>query len=137
MYRTSPLQWEMARTPKTNKAQTSTTEVQLELIFLLLLLQPSVKLRKTQIPTWRMRIQGCHHNGSIPLQPYWAWPYQGPWYSPQAMGTLPRSTQHLGPTLLGPRRTQSHSWPNRYTLFMTMDKVYTLGPTKSNKYVGS
>ena len=26
-------------------------------------------------------------------------------YSPHAMGTLPRSTQHLGPTQLGPRRT--------------------------------
>ena len=25
------------------------------------------------------------------------------------MGTLQRSTQHLGPTQLGPRRTQSHS----------------------------
>ena len=29
----------------------------------------------------------------------------------QAMGTLPSSTQHLGPTQLGPRRTQDYSCP--------------------------
>ena len=27
--------------------------------------------------------------------------------------------------------------PNRYTPLMTMVRVYTLGPTKSNKFVGS
>ena len=43
--------------------------MQLELIFLLLLLQPSGELRKPLISTWR--IQGCHHYGSIPLLPYW------------------------------------------------------------------
>ena len=42
-------------TPKTDQAQTVTTYVRLELIFLLLLIQPSVKLRKTLIPLWRMR----------------------------------------------------------------------------------
>ena len=41
---------------KTDKAQTTTTEVQLELIFLLLLLQPSGKLSKILISTWRIRI---------------------------------------------------------------------------------
>ena len=32
------------------------------------------------------------------------------------MGTLPRSTQHLGPMQLGPRRTQSHSAQQVYSL---------------------
>ena len=49
-----PSTQEMA-SPKTDQAQTVTTYVRLELIFLLLLIQPSVKLRKTLIPLWRMR----------------------------------------------------------------------------------
>ena len=32
------------------------------------------------------------------------------------MGTLPGSTQHLGPTWLGPRRTQGHPAQQVYTL---------------------
>ena len=40
--------WKMVRTPKTDKAQTTTTQVRLELILTLLLLQPSGKLRKTR-----------------------------------------------------------------------------------------
>ena len=44
----------------------------MELIFLLLLLQPSGKLRKTLISIWRIRILGFHHYGNTPLQPYWA-----------------------------------------------------------------
>ena len=46
--------------------------MRLELIFPLLLLQPSGKLRKTLISIWRIRILGFHHYGSTPLQPYWA-----------------------------------------------------------------
>ena len=46
--------------------------MQLELIFPLLLLQPSSILRKTLISIWRIRILGFHHYGSTPLQPYWA-----------------------------------------------------------------
>ena len=57
---------------KTDKAQTKTTLVQLELIFPLLLLLPSGKLRKTLISIWRIRILGFHHYGNTPLQPYWA-----------------------------------------------------------------
>ena len=59
---------------KTNQAQTVTIEVQLELFSLLLLLQPSIKLGKTLIPLWRMRFQGCHQHGSIPLLTYWGIP---------------------------------------------------------------
>ena len=58
-------------TLKTDQAQTVTTQVQLELIFLLLLLQLSSKLRKTLIPLWRIKFQGYHQYGSIPLPPYW------------------------------------------------------------------
>ena len=54
-----PFSWETARTPQ-NLTKHSNYLMQFELIFLLLLLQPRFKLRKTLIPTWRMRIQGCH-----------------------------------------------------------------------------
>ena len=57
----------IVRTPKTNKAQTKIAYVRLELIFPLLLLQPSGKLRKTLISIWRIRIRGFHHYGSTPL----------------------------------------------------------------------
>ena len=42
--------------------------MQLELIFLLLLLQPSSKSSKILISTWRIRIQGSHHYADTPLQ---------------------------------------------------------------------
>ena len=45
MYRTSPLHGNGQNTLKTDQAQTVTTKVQLELIFLLLLLKPSIKLK--------------------------------------------------------------------------------------------
>ena len=40
--------------------------MRLELIFLLLLLLPSSKLRKTLISIWRIRILGFHHYGNTP-----------------------------------------------------------------------
>ena len=43
--------------------------MRLELIFPLLLLQPSGKLRKTLIPILRIRILGFQYYGSTPLQP--------------------------------------------------------------------
>ena len=46
--------------------------MRLELIFPLLLIQHSGKLRKSLISIWRIRILGFHHYGSIPLQPYCA-----------------------------------------------------------------
>ena len=87
-----PAPWKMVRTSKTDKAQTSATQVQLELIFLLLLLQPSSKLRKTLISIWRIRILWFHHYGNTPLQPYWAMTLLVTLALPKAMGTLPRCT---------------------------------------------
>ena len=69
-YRTSPIHRRWPEHPKLTKHRLQ-LQVQLELIFLLLLLQPSSKLGKTLISTWRIRIQGFHHYGSIPLLPYW------------------------------------------------------------------
>ena len=60
----TPAPQKMVRTPKTDKAQTTMTYVRLELIFLLLLLEPSSRLRKTLIPILRIRILGFHHYGN-------------------------------------------------------------------------
>ena len=57
----------MVRTPETNKAQTTTTQVQLELIFLLLLFQPSGKLCKILSSTWRVRNLGPTTIGTFPF----------------------------------------------------------------------
>ena len=54
-------------TPTTDQEQTTTTQGQLELFFLLFLLQPSSKITKILIPLWRMRYQGCLQYGSIPF----------------------------------------------------------------------
>ena len=96
---------------KTDKAQTTTTKVKFELIFPLLLLQPGGKLRETLISIWRIRILVFQYYGIIPLQTYWVMTLLVTLALPKAMGTLPMCTQDLGPTWLGPRRTQSCSCP--------------------------
>ena len=54
--------WKTVRTPRTDQAQTRNY---LSAIGIILLLQPSGKLRKTLISTWRIRILGFQYYGSI------------------------------------------------------------------------
>ena len=122
---------------KTDKAQTRTTEVQLELIFPLLLLQPSGKLRKTLISIWRIRILGFHHYGSIPLQPYWAMALLVTLVSPLGNAYTSKVYTTSWTYSVGTKKNSKVFLPNRYTPLMTMVRVYTSEPTKLNKCVGS
>ena len=54
------------RTHRTDQAQTRNYLSAIGINFPLLLLQPSVKLRKTLISTWRIRVLGFQYYGSIP-----------------------------------------------------------------------
>ena len=92
-------------TPSSDQRQTITTLVQLELIFLLLLLQPSGKIRKILILLWRMRFQGCLWYGSIPLLTYWGMTILLNLELPLDTGYTSRGTFPIGSPQLGSRRT--------------------------------
>ena len=66
MYRTRQHYGRWSEHQEPTKHRPGTTEVQLELIFTLLLLQPSDKLRKTLISIWRISILGFQYYESIP-----------------------------------------------------------------------
>ena len=119
------------------KTQTTTTNVRLELIFLLLLLQPSGKLSKTLISICRIRILGFQYYGSIPLQPYWVMTLLVTLALPSGNGYTSKVYTTSWTYSDGTKKNSRLFLPNRYTPLMTMVRAYTLGPTKSNKYVGS
>ena len=106
--------------------------MRLEVIFPLLLLQPSGKLRKTRMSIWRIRILGFHHYGRTPLQPYRA-----------SMTLLVSLSLPLGNGYTSKVYTTSwtysvgtkknskvflHNW---YTPLMTLTRVDTSGPTNT------
>ena len=110
--------------------------MQLELIFLLLLLQPSIKLRKTLISIWRIRILAFHHYESTTLQPYWAMTLLVTLILPLDNGYTSKVYTTSWTYSVGTKKNSKLFLPNRYTPLMTMVSVYTLGPTKLNKCVG-
>ena len=63
--------WKMVRTPRTDQAQTRNYLSAIGINFPLLILQPSGKLRKTLISTWRTRTLVSQYYRSTPLQLYW------------------------------------------------------------------
>ena len=132
-----PVLWKMVRTPKLTKHRQKTTYVRLNLIFLLLLLQPSGKFRKTLISIWRIRIPGFHHYGNTPLQPYWAMMLLVTLALPLGNGYTSKVYTTSWTYSVGTKKNSKLYLPNRYTPLMTMVRVYTSGPTKLNKCVGS
>ena len=105
--------------------------------FLLLLLQPSGKLRKPLISIWRIRILGFHHYSNTSLQPYWAMALLVTLALPLGNGYTSKVYTTSWTYSVGTKKNSKLFLPNRYTPLMTMVRVYTLGPTKLNKYVCS
>ena len=111
--------------------------MRLELIFLLLILQPSGKLRITLIPIWRISILGFHHYGNTLLQPYWAMTLLVTLALPLGSGYTSKEYETSWTYSVGTKKYSNLFLPNKYTPLMTMVRVYTLGLSKLNKCVGS
>ena len=105
--------------------------------FPLLLLKPSGILRKTLIPIWRIKILGFHHYGSTHLQPYWAMTLLVILAWPLGNGYTSKVYTTSWTYSVGTKKNSRLFLPNRYTLLMTMVRVYTSGRTKLNRCVGS
>ena len=103
--------------------------MRLELIFLLLLLLPSGKLRKTLISIWRIRTLGFHHYGNTPLHPYWTITLLVNLALPLDNGNTSKVYTTSWTYSIGTKKNSKLFLPNRYIPLMTMVRVYTTGPT--------
>ena len=137
MYRTCQHYRRLSEHQEPTKHRPETTYVQLELIFPLLILQPSSKFRKTLIPIWSIRILWFQYYSCIPLQTYWVMTLVVTLSLLIGNGYTSKVYRTSLIYSVGTKKNSKLFLPKRYIPLMTLVRVYISGPTKLNKCVGS